>query len=118
MKQLKRYKEFIAHTASILDVDGLPGGPSVHSEDEEMQMEEAIQDMDPITKRPLEVPVRNKLCKHVYEKSSIEQLIRTNPRTRCPVMGCAAMQYVTLADLQEDEKLRQALMLQRQREYL
>ncbi|XP_062553604.1 E3 SUMO-protein ligase NSE2-like [Armigeres subalbatus] len=118
VKQLKRYKEFITHTGSILQIDILPPSSGrAHSDDEEMEMEEVIQNLDPITKRPLEVPVRNKLCKHVYEKSAIEEMVRTNPRTRCPAMGCAADQFVTLAHLEEDENLRRKLMLQREQEY-
>ncbi|XP_065086286.1 uncharacterized protein LOC135708209 [Ochlerotatus camptorhynchus] len=115
VKQLKRYKDYIAHARSILSSqDQDDSNDSRSDEDEEMvQMDEAIIDTDPITKRPLEVPVRNIRCNHVYEKSAIEQMIKTNPRTRCPVMGCAAAQFVTLADLQEDEKLRQKLKMQR-----
>uniref|UniRef100_A0A023EI68 E3 SUMO-protein ligase NSE2 n=1 Tax=Aedes albopictus TaxID=7160 RepID=A0A023EI68_AEDAL len=118
VKQLKRYKEYITHTGSILDVDGLPGSSATNDDDEEMQMEDAVQEMDPITKLPLEIPVRNRLCQHVYEKSAIEGLLRKNPRTRCPAMGCPSNEYVTLADLQEDKQLRQILMQRRERDYM
>lgn len=114
VKQLKRYKDFMANARSILRVQNEDENDSRSDEDEEMvQIDEAITDMDPITKRPLEVPVRNTRCKHVYEKSAIEQMIKTNPRTRCPVMGCPADQYITLQDLKEDKLLRQRLMQRR-----
>ncbi|XP_053688691.1 uncharacterized protein LOC128737939 [Sabethes cyaneus] len=112
VKNLKRYKDFIGQTKLLLTHDD--GGPNPsQSYDEELVVEETICDIDPITKRPLEIPVRNQKCNHVYEKSAIESLIKNNPRTRCPVMGCAAGQYVTLADLVEDKKLQHNLMLQR-----
>ncbi|EDS32716.1 quijote [Culex quinquefasciatus] len=112
VKQLKRYKDFIGQAKMFLKADQ-EGGPSG---DDDLQVEDTICDIDPITKRPLEIPVRNKKCNHVYEKRSIEELIRNNPRTRCPVMGCAANEYVSLGDLQEDKMLQHKLRLQRQNE--
>ncbi|XP_055610825.1 E3 SUMO-protein ligase NSE2-like [Uranotaenia lowii] len=114
VKNLKRYKEFVAQAKLVLN----PSDNTSSNEqviDEDLQVEETICDIDPITKRPLQVPVRNKSCKHIYEKSAIETLIKNNPRTRCPVMGCAAKQYVNLGDLVEDKMLQHRLRLQRQR---
>ncbi|XP_055538261.1 E3 SUMO-protein ligase NSE2-like [Wyeomyia smithii] len=112
IKNLKRYKDFISQAKLLLTGDD--SGPSPNQQyDEDLEVEAAISEIDPITKRPLEIPVRNQKCNHVYEKSSIESLIKNNARTRCPVMGCAASQYVTLADLVEDKMLQHKLMLQR-----
>ncbi|XP_058833661.1 E3 SUMO-protein ligase NSE2-like [Topomyia yanbarensis] len=111
VKALKRYKDFIAQAKMLLS----DNDDNAQDVDEDLQVEDTICDIDPITKRPLEIPVRNKKCNHVYEKASIEMLIKNNPRTRCPVMGCAANQYVTLTDLEEDKMLQHKLMLQRRR---
>lgn len=50
--------------------------------DNDMSMQQVFSEFDPITKRRLENPVRNKICKHVYEKNSVEQLLAQNPRLR------------------------------------
>lgn len=114
VKSLKRYKDFISQAKLLLTDD--EGGSSTNQPyDDDLEVEETICDIDPITKRPLEIPVRNRKCNHVYEKSSIESLIKNNARTRCPVMGCAASQYVTFADLVEDKMLQHKLILQRRK---
>lgn len=38
--------------------------------------------LDPITKRPIENPVRNKNCGHIYGKESMIRSIQLNPRMR------------------------------------
>ncbi|EDO64584.1 AGAP007405-PA [Anopheles gambiae str. PEST] len=70
----------------------------------------AEQTVECFDQRPLEVPVRNKQCNHVYEKSVIENLLKQNPRTRCPVMGCAAQGYVQQHLLEVDVRLQQQLI--------
>uniref|UniRef100_A0A182NHZ7 E3 SUMO-protein ligase NSE2 n=1 Tax=Anopheles dirus TaxID=7168 RepID=A0A182NHZ7_9DIPT len=106
----KRYKDFVHYAKPLLkpsagatqdDQDGADGELVIESDGSNM--------IDPITKRPLEVPVRNKQCSHVYEKSAIEELLKQNPRTRCPVMGCAAQGYVQLQLLELDVRLQQQL---------
>lgn len=52
------------------------------NDDDDMGVQQAFSEFDPITKRRLENPVRNKICKHVYEKNSVEQLLLQNPRLR------------------------------------
>ncbi|XP_058461951.1 E3 SUMO-protein ligase NSE2-like [Malaya genurostris] len=111
VKTLKRYKDFVTQAKMLLTGDVNESNIT----DDDLHVEDTICDIDPISKLPLEIPVRNKKCNHIYEKSSIEMLIRNNPRTRCPVMGCAANQYVTLADLEEDKMLQHKLMLNRRK---
>ena len=45
--------------------------------------------IDPISKKPIEHPVRNKKCKHIYDKSSILKFISSSSHPRCPNIGCA-----------------------------
>uniref|UniRef100_A0A182MR03 E3 SUMO-protein ligase NSE2 n=1 Tax=Anopheles culicifacies TaxID=139723 RepID=A0A182MR03_9DIPT len=111
----KRYKEFVQFAKPLLN-------PSLDEQstqerndgDDDLVIEgDDSNSIDPITKRPMEVPVRNKQCNHVYEKSSIEQLLEQNPRVRCPVMGCPAKQYVQRQFLEVDTRLQKQLMRER-----
>lgn len=44
--------------------------------------------IDPVSKKPIERPVRNVKCKHVYDKNSIMKFISSSSNPRCPTMGC------------------------------
>jgi len=52
--------------------------------------------LDPITKKPLEDPVKNRNCGHFYSRAAIEEHIKASSRTtanrqaKCPVAGCSA----------------------------
>lgn len=50
------------------------------------QVEEALY--CPITKKPFEDPVRNKLCSHCYSKAAICQILTRKNAIKCPVGGC------------------------------
>lgn len=56
-------------------------GPS-QCDDDDIVMEGDIVYIDPITKKPLENPVRNKKCGHNYERDSIIEAIKLNQRLR------------------------------------
>lgn len=57
--------------------------------------------IDPITKKPIEHPVRNKKCKHIYDKSSFLTFIRSGNNPRCPTMGCANRVILTAQSIEE-----------------
>ncbi|XP_003738954.1 uncharacterized protein LOC100899396 [Galendromus occidentalis] len=44
--------------------------------------------MDPLTRGPIKVPVRNKRCKHYYCYETIINHIKSHPYPRCPIAGC------------------------------
>lgn len=70
-----RYKEF-ARTADRLR-------DNAKADDLEVgQMTDQIVDIDPLTKQPLENPVRNKICNHIYGKDSIVKSLQQNSRLR------------------------------------
>lgn len=69
-----RYKEFV-RTASRLRDDS-------QTDDLESQTAHKIVDIDPLTKKPLENPVRNKICNHIYGKDSVVQSLQRNGRLR------------------------------------
>lgn len=44
--------------------------------------------IDPITKLPIRMPVKNKFCGHIYDMTSISEYMRMKNRARCPYVGC------------------------------
>lgn len=63
--------------------------------DEEIRVEAPAQTQipkDPITKLDITCAVRSSVCKHIYDKDSIEQYMiqkqRTKKRIQCPQAGC------------------------------
>uniref|UniRef100_A0A182PQJ1 E3 SUMO-protein ligase NSE2 n=1 Tax=Anopheles epiroticus TaxID=199890 RepID=A0A182PQJ1_9DIPT len=115
VRRHKRYKDFVQYAKPLLE-PSLQGQSTQEqsNEDNDLVIEGNVGDMiDPILKRPLEVPVRNKQCNHIYEKHAIEELLRQNPRTRCPVMGCAAQGYIRKEMLEIDVRLQQQLLQSR-----
>lgn len=76
-------------------------------------MIEMLPEIDPITKRPLERPCRNTLCGHIYGMDTMVESLQTNPRIRCPVIGCANKQHIRVEDLVLDPDLSRKLHLQR-----
>lgn len=82
--------------------------------------------IDPITKKRITDPVRNTACGHVYDRESIQHLLKASKRTklvsrlpipasvlaensrivfifyRCPVVGCRNKNFVNPANLQTD----------------
>lgn len=83
---------------------------------DDVEMEEHIPTIDPLTKKKLVNPVRNKICNHVYEKSSITEGINMNHRMPCPQLGCGNKKFVCLSDLVEDRLLQKKLAHMRAQE--
>lgn len=79
-------------------------------------MSEVIPDIDPITKRPIQKPCRNRICKHIYDMNSMIESLQTAGRMRCPVVGCINKKHVVLEDLVEDHELKRKFFIQRSRQ--
>merc|ERR1719192_2630247 len=67
--------------------------PSAESDDDDLIVVKTEHNtIDPITKKQIVDPVRNKKCNHIYEKSTIYSMIdlaRENSKpVKCPYMGC------------------------------
>lgn len=64
--------------------------------------------IDPITKRQIVEPVKNKKCNHIYEKSTIYSMIdlaRENSKpVKCPYMGCNCRDFKK-TDLIKDKEV-------------
>ncbi|KYM96288.1 PREDICTED: E3 SUMO-protein ligase NSE2-like [Cyphomyrmex costatus] len=61
-----------------------------------------INVIDPITKMRMTDPVRNAVCGHVYDKSSLVAMLEKNKNTRCPVVGCTSLDYIDLSQCRSD----------------
>ena len=69
-----------------------PSSSDSSSDDDLIVVKTEHNTIDPITKKQIVEPVRNKRCNHIYEKSTIYSMIdmaRENQKpVRCPYMGC------------------------------
>lgn len=69
-----------------------PPSSDSSSDDDLIVVKTEHNTIDPITKKQIVEPVRNKRCNHIYEKSTIYSMIdmaRENQKpVRCPYMGC------------------------------
>ncbi|XP_063705284.1 E3 SUMO-protein ligase NSE2-like [Culicoides brevitarsis] len=83
--------------------------------DDDLAIEENIPTVDPLTKCPLENPVKNKICGHIYGKNSMEAAIKQG-HIRCPQMGCNNKQYVQMSHLVVDNVLKMKLAALRAKE--
>lgn len=79
-------------------------------------MSENIPDIDPITKRPIEKPCRNRICGHIYDMDSMTESLKSTGRMRCPVVGCINKKRVLLEDLVADPDLQRKICVQRSRQ--
>lgn len=62
---------------------------------------------DPISKMNIEEAVRNKVCRHLYDRASIQQYIsggRPRKRVPCPVAGCLNKD-LKVEDVESDEEI-------------
>ena len=68
--------------------------------------------IDPITKKQITEPMRNKKCNHIYEKATIYSMIeqaRENQKSvRCPYMGCNQKDFKK-TDLVKDREVAKHL---------
>lgn len=66
---------------------------------------------DPFTKRPLREPLVNRMCDHIYEKATIFELLESNRRVRCPVVGCRNREHISKSHLEDDPYVRAQLRI-------
>ena len=66
---------------------------------------QAIQTIDPYTKREFVDPVKNVVCNHAYERSTIMELLKAGRAPRCYHMGCNNKK-VLASDLVPDDDLK------------
>ncbi|XP_055838274.1 E3 SUMO-protein ligase NSE2-like [Episyrphus balteatus] len=113
-KNSDEYKRIMDEIRTLLSMNYEAVASTSVVEGDDYQMEMEISDIDPLTKRRMTHPVKNTVCGHYYEKSTILESIQVNPRLRCPIAGCGNNQFVQKAHLIEDPVFR--MRLQRRNE--
>ncbi|XP_037808774.1 E3 SUMO-protein ligase NSE2-like [Lucilia sericata] len=100
----KNFKQQLLQIAQAMEQDGeaAAGSNATRIESDDFVMESEINVYDPLTKQRMQNPVRNTLCNHHYERSSILEAIQINKRLRCPVAGCSNNVYVIQKHLVDD----------------
>ena len=94
-------------------------GSILKDEDDEPQTEDIDDDLAmtqteinticPISKMEMKKPVKNSACGHVYDKASIEHILRHRPGSICPVVGCPNKRAVQMDHLKEDKATKRAI---------
>ena len=98
-------------------------GSILNDEEDEPQTEDIDDDLEmtqteintvcPISKVEMKKPVRNSACGHVYDKASIEHILRQRPGSICPVVGCPNKMSVQRDQLKEDKATKRAIAKKR-----
>ncbi|XP_039954564.1 E3 SUMO-protein ligase NSE2-like isoform X1 [Bactrocera tryoni] len=113
--QAKKTREYKAFSDRLEDISRSARGDTLQSTTKKdgalIEMDMQVNINDPITKKRMVDPVKNTICGHIYERSSIQDAIQIKPTLRCPVAGCGNNQYINMAHLKPDNALK--LHLQR-----
>lgn len=59
--------------------------------------------IDPYTKQKIIKPVRNNICKHIYDEESVDRMFQGKYFVSCPYIGCTNHHF-TKKDLLYDLK--------------
>ena len=88
--------------------------PQTEDIDDDLAMTQTeINTVCPISKVEMKKPVRNSACGHVYDKASIEHILRQRPGSICPVVGCPNKMSVQRDQLKEDKATKRAIARKR-----
>lgn len=49
--------------------------------------------LDPFTLKLIKKPVRNKICKHIYDQESIDKMFQGKLFMSCPLVGCSNKRF-------------------------
>ncbi|XP_071551557.1 uncharacterized protein [Panulirus ornatus] len=110
LEQDRDIQEVIDNAPSVktfreqLLAQSVPGGSSNADDSEELvTTQHSINIIDPISKKVMTDPVRNKHCGHVYDRSSVVDMIKVKKRKgfKCPSMGCGYREPLKLHDLED-----------------
>ena len=76
-------------------------------DDDELEMTRVERNtVCPISRKEMVKPVKNIICGHVYDKQSMESLLKQNPMCRCPAVGCPSLRSVVRRNLEEDKEMK------------
>ncbi|XP_063597078.1 E3 SUMO-protein ligase NSE2-like [Penaeus indicus] len=71
---------------------------------------------DPISMKRMTDPVRNKVCGHVYERSSVVNMIKQNRRKGfcCPNVGCENRERLKMEDLEDAMDIKREIVTRKE----
>lgn len=49
--------------------------------------------LDPFTRKPITKPVCNKVCQHIYDENSVNQMFQAKSFVSCPYIGCGNKRF-------------------------
>ncbi|KAL7303697.1 E3 SUMO-protein ligase NSE2-like [Trichogramma pretiosum] len=97
------FVEFKRQVEEIVgSVDGTKSKANNLSDDDIEFTQDDINIIDPFTKKRMIDPVKNKVCGHVYERTSAVSMIEANNKTKCPVIGCINKNPILMENLVSD----------------
>nr|XP_027232637.1 E3 SUMO-protein ligase NSE2-like [Penaeus vannamei] len=72
--------------------------------------------IDPISMKRMTDPVRNKICGHVYERSSVVKMIKQSKRKgfSCPNVGCENRERLKMEDLEDAMDVKREIVLRKE----
>ncbi|KAK8742112.1 hypothetical protein OTU49_002122 [Cherax quadricarinatus] len=93
----------------------VPVSANIDDDTDLVTTQHTINLTDPISKMPMTDPVRNKHCGHVYERSTVTNMIKSTKRKkfRCPCMGCGYREPIKLTDLEDALDVKRQIILQK-----
>lgn len=60
----------------------------------ELMIEDIISEkLDPYSRQPITKPVQNKICKHIYDQNSIDQMFQKKIFISCSYIGCVNKRF-------------------------
>ncbi|CAG0888408.1 unnamed protein product [Darwinula stevensoni] len=78
--------------------------------DEEIVMTQSeMPSIDPFSGLTMTDPVRNIICSHIYDRSSVIDVLKRNPQVRCPIPGCGNKKFITLESVVPDNQVKKHL---------
>jgi len=81
-------------------------------DDDDIVCTETNEYIDPWSKKNIEIPVKNKICGHVYDKATaLKMCARAKGKVKCPVVGCVNNGFKS-ADLEEDQQIKRIIQSQ------
>ena len=106
-KKFPLQEKILAHRTPCNDEDDEPQTEDI---DDDLAMTQTeISTTCPISKMEMKKPVKNSACGHVYDKASIEHILRHRPGSICPVVGCPNKRAVQMDHLKEDKATKRAI---------
>ncbi|XP_011314092.1 E3 SUMO-protein ligase NSE2 [Fopius arisanus] len=106
-QNLRKFNQQIEQITSVLS--GQQETPGDDNDD--MVVTGSMNVICPISKTKMIEPMRNDICGHVYDKASVMEMIKSNSKSRCPLMGCNNSEFLRIDNLSPDIVTR--LYLQR-----